>query len=167
MGIFSQDIKKMDDLFVHTLRDIYYAEQQIVKALPEMIEKASNSELKAAFKSHLEETKGHVKRVEEVFRMHGVEAKGVDCPAVDGIIEEAEDIAGEVADKKVLDAALVAAAQAVEHYEMTRYGTLIAWAKELGRRDCAAVLQKNLDEEKAADKKLTGIAEARVNQMAA
>ena len=167
MGIFSKDIKKMDDLFVHTLRDIYYAEQQIVKALPEMIEKASNSELKAAFKSHLEETKGHVKRVEEVFRMHGVEAKGVDCPAIDGIIEEAEDIAGEVADKKVLDAALVAAAQAVEHYEMTRYGTLIAWAKELGRRDCAAVLQKNLDEEKAADKKLTGIAEARVNQMAA
>ena len=167
MGIFSQDIKKMDDLFVHTLRDIYYAEQQIVKALPEMIEKASNSELKAAFKSHLEETKGHVKRVEEVFRMHGVEAKGVDCPAIDGIIEEAEDIAGEVADKKVLDAALVAAAQAVEHYEMTRYGTLIAWAKELGRPDCAAVLQKNLDEEKAAGKKLTGIAEARVNQMAA
>jgi len=167
MGIFSKDIKKMDDLFVHTLRDIYYAEQQIVKALPEMIEKASNSELKAAFKSHLEETKGHVKRVEEVFRMHGVEATGVDCPAIDGIIEEAEDIAGEVADKKVLDAALVAAAQAVEHYEMTRYGTLIAWAKELGRRDCAAVLQKNLDEEKAADKKLTGIAEARVNQLAA
>ena len=167
MGIFSKDIKKMDDLFVHTLRDIYYAEQQIVKALPEMIEKASNSELKAAFKSHLEETKGHVKRVEEVFRMHGVEAKGVDCPALVGIIEEAEDIAGEVADKKVLDAALVAAAQAVEHYEMTRYGTLIAWAKELGRRDCAAVLQKNLDEEKAADKKLTGIAEARVNQLAA
>ena len=167
MGIFSKDIKKMDDLFVHTLRDIYYAEQQIVKALPEMIEKASNSELKAAFKSHLEETKGHVKRVEEVFRMHGVEATGVDCPVIDGIIEEAEDIAGEVADKKVLDAALVAAAQAVEHYEMTRYGTLIAWAKELGRRDCAAVLQKNLDEEKAADKKLTGIAEARVNQLAA
>jgi ferritin-like metal-binding protein YciE len=167
MGIFSKDIKKMDDLFVHTLRDIYYAEQQIVKALPEMIEKASNSELKAAFKSHLEETKGHVKRVEEVFRMHGVEATGVDCPAIDGIIEEAEDIAGEVADKKVLDAALVAAAQAVEHYEMTRYGTLIAWAKELGRRDCAAVLQKNLDEEKAADKKLTGIAESRVNQLAA
>jgi ferritin-like metal-binding protein YciE len=167
MGLFSKDIKKMDDLFVHTLRDIYYAEQQIVKALPEMIEKATNNELKTAFKNHLEETKGHVKRVEEVFRMHGVEAKGVDCPAIDGIIEEAEEIAGEVADKKVLDAALVAAAQAVEHYEMTRYGTLIAWAKELGRPDCASVLQKNLDEEKAADKKLTTIAESRVNEMAA
>ena len=167
MGLFSKDIKSMNDLFVHTLRDIYYAEQQIVKALPEMIEKASNPQLKTAFKSHLEETKGHVKRVEEVFRMHGVEAKGVDCPAIDGIIDEAEEIAGEVEDKKVLDAALAAAAQAVEHYEMTRYGTLIAWAKELGRADCASVLQKNLDEEKAADKKLTGIAEARVNQMAA
>jgi ferritin-like metal-binding protein YciE len=167
MGLFSKDIKKMDDLFVHTLRDIYYAEEQIVKALPEMIEKATNNELKTAFKNHLEETKGHVKRVEEVFRMHGVEAKGVDCPAIDGIIEEAEEIAGEVADKKVLDAALVAAAQAVEHYEMTRYGTLIAWAKELGRPDCASVLQKNLDEEKAADKKLTTIAESRVNEMAA
>lgn len=167
MGLFSKDIKTMDDLFVHTLRDIYYAEQQIVKALPEMIEKASSTELKNAFKHHLEETKGHVKRVEEVFRMHGVEAKGVDCPAIDGIIDEAEEIAGEVDDKAVLDAALVAAAQAVEHYEMTRYGTLMAWAKELGRNDCASVLQKNLDEEKAADKKLTGIAEARVNQMAA
>jgi ferritin-like metal-binding protein YciE len=167
MGLFSKDIKKMDDLFVHTLRDIYYAEQQILKALPKMIEKASNTELKNAFKHHLEETKGHVKRVEEVFRMHGVEAKGVDCPAIDGIIEEAEEIAGEVDDKKVLDAALVAAAQAVEHYEITRYGTLAAWAKELGRNDCASVLQKNLDEEKAADKKLTAIAENRVNQMAA
>jgi len=167
MGLFSKDIKSMNDLFVHTLRDIYYAEQQIVKALPEMIEKAGNPQLKTAFKSHLEETKGHVKRVEEVFRMHGVEAKGVDCPAIDGIIDEAEEIAGEVEDKKVLDAALAAAAQAVEHYEITRYGTLIAWAKELGRADCASVLQKNLDEEKAADKKLTAIAEARVNQMAA
>jgi ferritin-like metal-binding protein YciE len=167
MGLFSKDIKKMDDLFVHTLSDIYYAEQQILKALPKMIEKASNTELKNAFKHHLEETKGHVKRVEEVFRMHGTEAKGVDCPAIDGIIEEAEEIAGEIDDKKVLDAALVAAAQAVEHYEMTRYGTLMAWAKELGRNDCASVLAKNLDEEKAADKKLTAIAENRVNQMAA
>jgi ferritin-like metal-binding protein YciE len=167
MGLFSKDIKKMDDLFVHTLRDIYYAEQQIVKSLPTMIDKASNNQLKTAFKSHLEESKGHVKRLEEVFRMHGAQAKGVNCPAIDGIIEEAEEIAGEVEDQSVLDAALLAAAQAVEHYEISRYGTLIAWAKELGRNDCASVLQKNLDEEKAADKKLTGIAETRVNQMAA
>jgi ferritin-like metal-binding protein YciE len=167
MGLFSKDIKNMDDLFVHTLRDIYYAEKQILKALPEMAAKASNGELKAAFKNHLEETRGHVARLEQVFRMHGKEAKGVDCPAIDGIIDEAEEIAGEVEDKKVLDAALIAAAQAVEHYEITRYGTLVAWAKELGRADCANVLARNLEEEKAADKKLNTIAESRVNELAA
>jgi ferritin-like metal-binding protein YciE len=167
MGLFSKDIKTMDDLFVHQLRDIYYAENQILKALPEMIEKASDPQLKQAFQSHLGETKGHVQRVEQVFKMHGVDVKGVDCPAIDGIIEEAEEIAGEVDDKQVLDAALIAAAQAVEHYEMTRYGTLVAWAKQLGRNDCASVLQKNLDEEKAADKKLNDIAERSVNRKAA
>ena len=167
MGLFSKDIETMDDLFVHTLRDIYYAENQIVKALPEMIEKATDKQLKQGFQSHLAETKNHVKRLDEVFKMHGVEASGVDCPAIDGIIEEADDVAGEVEDKQVLDAALIAAAQAVEHYEMTRYGTLIAWAKQLGRNDCASVLQKNLDEEKAADKKLTAMAESSVNRKAA
>jgi ferritin-like metal-binding protein YciE len=99
--------------------------------------------------------------------MHGVVVKGVICPAIDGILEEANDVAGEVEDKKVLDAALIAAAQAVEHYEMTRYGTLVAWAKQLGRSDCASVLQKNLDEEKAADSKLNAIAEGSVNRKAA
>jgi ferritin-like metal-binding protein YciE len=102
-----------------------------------------------------------------VFKLHGVEAKGVDCPAIDGIIEEADDIVGEVADKQVLDTAIIAAAQAVEHYEMTRYGTLIAWAEQLGRSDCAALLQQNLEEEKAADKKLTTLAESNVNAKAA
>jgi len=167
MGFFSKDIATMDDLFVHTLRDIYYAENQIVKALPDMIEKATDAKLKQSFTSHLAETKGHVKRVEEVFKMHGVEIKGVTCPAIDGIIKEANEIAGEVDDKQVLDAALIAAAQAVEHYEMTRYGTLVAWAKQLGRNDCAAVLQKNLDEEHAADKKLTTLAEGGINRKAA
>lgn len=167
MGLFSKDIKTMDDLFVHTLRDIYYAENQILKALPEMIEKATDSQLRQALQSHLAETKNQVKRVEQVFQMHGVEAKGIDCPAIDGIIEEADDVAGEIADKEVLDAALAGAAQAVEHYEIGRYGTLIAWAKQLGRNDCASVLQKNLDEEKTADKKLTEIAEARLNLKAA
>jgi ferritin-like metal-binding protein YciE len=167
MGFFSKDIKTMDDLFVHTLRDIYYAEKQILKALPEMIEKATDPQLKQAFQAHLGETKNHVTRVEQVFKMHGVEAKGVDCPAIDGIIEEADEVAGEIEDKKVLNAALVAAAQAVEHYEITRYGTLVAWAKQLGRNDCASVLQKNLDEEKAADKKLTELAEAKLNLKAA
>jgi ferritin-like metal-binding protein YciE len=167
MGFFSKDIKTMDDLFVHTLRDIYYAEKQILKALPDMIEKASDAQLKQGFETHLGETKNQVKRLEQVFEMHGVQAKGVDCPAIDGILEEANEVAGEVDDKQVLDAALVAAAQAVEHYEITRYGTLIAWAKQLGRNDCAAVLQKNLDEEKAADKKLTTLAEQSVNRKAA
>ncbi|HQS08997.1 MAG: hypothetical protein B7Y12_11035 [Rhizobiales bacterium 24-66-13] len=167
MGFFSKDIQTMDDLFVHTLRDIYYAEKRILKALPEMIDKASDPQLKAAFQAHLKETEGHVTRVEEVFSMHGAAAKTVTCPAIDGIIKEAEEVAGEVEDKEVLDAALAAAAQAVEHYEMTRYGTLIAWAKRLGRADCASVLQRNLDEEKAADKKLTSIAESKLNIRAA
>jgi ferritin-like metal-binding protein YciE len=167
MGFFTRDIKTMDDLFVHTLRDIYYAEKQIEKALPKMVEKATDPSLKQAFKMHLGETKDHVKRVEQVFKMHGVDVKGVDCPAIDGIVEEADDIAGEVDDKQVLDAALIAAAQAVEHYEMTRYGTLVAWAKQLGRADCASVLQQNLDEEKAADQKLTKLAESNVNRKAA
>ena len=163
MGFFSKDLKTMDDLFVHTLRDIYYAEMQIMKALPDMIEKATDAGLKQAFQSHLAETKNHVTRVEQVFKMHGVEAKGIDCPAIDGILEEADDVSGEIDNKDVLNAGLAAAAQAVEHYEIARYGTLIAWAKQLGRADCASVLQKNLDEEKAADKKLTELAEAKLN----
>ena len=167
MGFFSKDIKTMDDLFVHTLRDIYYAENQILKALPEMIEKATDAQLKQGFQTHLSETKGQVQRLEQVFKMHGVEAKGVDCPAIDGIIDEAEEIAGEVDDKQVLDAALIAAAQAVEHYEITRYGTLIAWATELGRSDCAALPKQNLADEKATDKKLTDMAESRINAQAA
>jgi ferritin-like metal-binding protein YciE len=167
MSLFSSEIKTMDDLFVHQLRDIYYAEKQIVNALPEMIEKAQDSTLKQGFKTHLEETKNHVTRLEQVFRLLGKEAKGADCPAIDGIIEEAEDVAGEVDDKQVLDAALIAAAQAVEHYEIARYGTLVAWAKQLGRNDCANLLQQNLDEEKATDKKLTSLAESAVNRKAA
>jgi ferritin-like metal-binding protein YciE len=167
MGLFSYDIKSMDDLFVHTLRDIYYAENQIVKALPKMIGKATSEQLKTGFEMHLRETKGQITRLEQVFKQHGVEISGVNCPAIDGILTEADEIAGEVADKNVLDAALVAAAQAVEHYEITRYGTLVAWAKQLGRDDCAALLQQNLDEEKAADAKLTAMAERSVNRRAA
>jgi len=167
MGFFSRDIKTMDDLFVHTLRDMYYAEKQILQALPEMIEKASDSQLKQGFQTHLGETRNQVRRLEEVFRLHGNEVSGVDCPAIDGIIEEADDVVSEVADKAVLDAALIAAAQAVEHYEISRYGSLVAWAKQLGRNDCAALLQQNLDEEKATDKKLTAMAESNINRRAA
>ena len=102
MGFFSKDIKTLDDLFVHTLRDIYYAEKQITQALPDMIEKATDTRLKQGFQAHLGETKNHVTRLEQVFKMHGVDAKGVDCPAIDGIIDEANDVAGEVDDKQVL-----------------------------------------------------------------
>jgi ferritin-like metal-binding protein YciE len=167
MGLFSKEIETMDDLFVHQLEDIYYAEKRIVGALPEMIAKATSPQLKSAFESHLGETRNHVRRVEQVFQMHGSKPESVDCPAIDGIIEEAEEVAGEVEDKNVLDAALIAAAQAVEHYEMTRYGTLIAWAKTLGRNDCAEVLRETLAEEEAADKKLTKIADGGVNRAAA
>ncbi len=167
MGLFTRDIKTMDDLFVHQLRDIYYAENQITRALPTMIAKTSDAQLKAGFEKHLEETKGQIVRLEQVFKLHGVEASGVSCPAIDGIIAEADEVAGEVADQAVLDAALIAAAQAVEHYEISRYGTLVAWAKQLGRNDCASLLMKNLDEEKATDAKLTTLAEGRLNRRAA
>jgi ferritin-like metal-binding protein YciE len=167
MGFFSKDIKTLEDLFVHTLRDIYYAERQIVAGLPKMIDKSTAPDLKAGFEQHLRETEAHVERLEEVFDMCGFEAKEVDCPAIDGILEEADEVSGEVDDKLVLDAALIASAQAVEHYEITRYGTLIAWAKQLGRQDCADLLAQNLAEEEATDRKLTGLAESRVNPQAA
>jgi ferritin-like metal-binding protein YciE len=167
MGLFTKDIKTLDDLFVHQLQDVYYAENQITKALPTMIEKASDPTLKSAFEAHLSETKGQIKRLERVFEMHGHKPKAVTCPAIDGIIKEANEVAGDVADKAVLDAALIASAQAVEHYEITRYGSLVAWAKQLGRADCASVLSETLEEEKATDKKLTGLAERGVNQAAA
>ena len=167
MGLFSRDIKTMDDLFLHTLRDVYYAENKIVKSLPNMIDAASDPQLKQGLQAHLRETEGHVRRLEDVFRMVGVKASSVDCPAIDGIIEEADEVTSEVDDKDVLDAAVIAAAQAVEHYEITRYGSLIAWATRLGRDDVASVLASTLGEEKAADKKLTEVAERKVNLRAA
>ena len=167
MALFTKDIKTMNDLFVHQLQDIYYAEQQLVKALPKMADKASENQLKQDFMSHMEETRGHVKRLEQVFQMVGIAAKAVDCPAIDGIIEEADEVTGEVADKAVLDAALINAAQAAEHYEIARYGSLISWARQLGRSEAASLLQKTLEEEKIADRKLTSLAEGKINLRAA
>jgi ferritin-like metal-binding protein YciE len=167
MGWFTKDIATMDDLFVHQLQDVYYAENQIRKALPDMIEKATDPALKQGFQTHLQETEGQIVRLKQVFRQHGVEEKGVTCPAIDGILKEADEVAGEIEDKQVLDAALIAAAQAVEHYEITRYGTLVAWAKQLGRDDCAALLKQNLDEEAATDAKLTKLATSGINRKAA
>jgi ferritin-like metal-binding protein YciE len=166
MGLFTKDIKTMNDLFVHQLQDIYYAENQLIKALPKMADKASDGMLKQGFLTHLDETRVHVERLEQVFKMHNAEVKAVTCPAIDGIIKEAEETAGEVEDKSVLDAALINAAQAAEHYEIVRYGSLVAWAKQLGRDDCASILQKTLDEEKATDAKLNKLAEGKINARA-
>ncbi len=167
MGLFSPDIETMEDLFKHQLQDIYYAEKQILKALPDMIEKATDPELKQGFQTHLAETERQVERLRQAFQSIGQEPKGVDCPAIDGIIEEANEIAGEVGDKEVLDAALIAAAQAVEHYEITRYGTLAAWATQLGHTECARLFEETLAEERATDKKLTELAERKINRRAA
>ena len=168
MGIFTKDIKTFENLFLHLLQDIYYAENKITKKLPGMIEKATNRELAGGLREHLEQTKGHVERLEQVFKKLGKAPKSTDCPAIDGIIKEAEVVAGEIADKEVLDAAIIAAAQAVEHYEITRYGTLIAWAHQLGHDEVTRHLSATLKEEEAADKKLTSIAERKgVNRKAA
>lgn len=158
MGFFFKDIKTMDDLFLHGLQDIYYAENQITKALPKMIELATNRDLAAGLRSHLKETEGQIERLKKVFAELGEEPKGSHCPAIDGIIKEANEMSGDIADKSVLDAAIVANCQAVEHYEIARYGTLIAWAEELDNDEVIPLLTANLNEEKAADTKLSAVA---------
>jgi ferritin-like metal-binding protein YciE len=158
MGLFTKDIKTMDDLLLHGLKDIYYAENQIVKALPKLIEKATNRDLTKGLKDHLEETQNQIARLDQVFKKLGQEPQGVQCPAIDGLISEADELAGDVADKEVLDAAIIGAAQSVEHYEIARYGTMIAWAESLGQDDIIRLLTTNLNEEKAADRKLSTVA---------
>jgi ferritin-like metal-binding protein YciE len=166
MGLFSKDIKTMEDLYMHTLQDVYYAENQIVKSLPKMIDNASDAELKRGFQTHLKETENQIKRLERVFEMHGKDAQGTKCPAIDGILREANDVMGEVEDPAVMNTAIIALAQAVEHYEITRYGALIAWATELGHRQDTRVLGETLKEEKATDAKLTAMAERKINPRA-
>ena len=166
MGFFTKDIKTLDDMFMHGLQDLYYAENQIMKALPDMIEKATDPTLRAGFEKHLAETEGQVHRLRQVFELMDAEPKGEKCPAIDGILKEGRELMGEVDDEDVMNVGLVAAAQAVEHYEITRYGALIAWASELGRSDCIPHLKANLAEEKATDQKLTQMAERRVNPQA-
>jgi ferritin-like metal-binding protein YciE len=158
MGIFSKDIKTMDDLLLHGLQDIYYAEKQVTKALPKMIDKATNQDLKTGLKNHLEETKGQIERLEKAFAKLGKEPKAVACHAIDGIIKEADESAGEIDDKAVLDAAIVANCQAVEHYEIARYGTLIAWAESSGNYEIVRLLNTSLKEEHAANTKLNTVA---------
>lgn len=167
MGLFSKPIKTLDDLFTHMLQDIYYAEQHITKNLPKMIEKATNAQLKQGFERHLRETEMQIRRLDQVFSLLDKPAKGVDCAAIDGILAETKEIMGDVDDPQVLDAALIAGAQAVEHYEITRYGTIIAYAKQLGHHQVIGLLQQTLDEEYATDTLLTGLAEGSVNGRAA
>ena len=163
MGLFSKDIHSLGDLYQHGLHDIYYAEKQIVASLPKMIENARDAELKRGLQQHLRETHEQVRRLEQVFKLHGQEPSGDKCPAIDGILQEGDDLMGNVDDQATLGAGMIAAAQAVEHYEITRYGALIAWAKELGHRRDVPLLARTLKEEKATDKKLTALAERRVN----
>lgn len=167
MGLFTTPIKTLDDLFLHTLKDIYYAEHQITKALPKMIEKASNPGLREGFSHHLDETRVQIQRLEEVFSLLGQEASGVTCEAIDGIIKEAKEVISDVTDGPVLDAAMASSAQAVEHYEISRYGTLIALAKQLGHSNVVPQLKATLEEEKAADRKLTELSESQINRQAA
>lgn len=159
-------LKTLDDLFVHFLRDIYYAEKQILKALPKMARKSDSDQLREAFENHLSETEEQVANLEQVFEKLGLKARGVTCEAINGILDEGKEIMSEAEDPDTRDAGMIAAAQAVEHYEITRYGTLIAWANQLGKTDVVSLLQANLDQEKAADVKLTELAESALNKEA-
>jgi ferritin-like metal-binding protein YciE len=160
-------LQSLDDLFVHFLRDIYYAEKQIVKALPKMARKADSEQLREALEHHLEETQGHIANLEQAFELLDLRARGVPCQAIDGILEEGKEIMAETEDADARDAGMIASAQAVEHYEITRYGTLIAWATQLDKADVAKLLQANLEQEYAADRKLTDLAQKALNREAA
>lgn len=159
--------KTLDDLFLHTLKDIYYAERKILKNLPRMAKATESEELKQAFETHREETQGQIERIEQVFEMLGKRASGKTCEAINGILEEGEGIMEDFGESEALDAGILAAAQAVEHYEIVRYGTLKTWAQELGMQDAVKLIDQNLQEEKKTDDLLTRLAEARVNQKAA
>jgi ferritin-like metal-binding protein YciE len=155
--------KKLDDLFHDTLKDIYYAENKIIKSLPKMASAAQSRDLKAAFKKHLQETKGQVKRLNAVFKTIDKLPRGKKCEAIYGITKEGQEVMKEFKGMPALDAGLLAAAQAVEHYEISRYGTMVAWAKALGNREAANLLYATLKEEEATDKSLTNLAESAVN----
>ncbi len=158
--------KTLENLFYDTLKDIYYAERKISKALPKMARGAQSEELKAAFRQHKEETDVQIERLQQVFEIVGKRAQGKTCPAIDGIVEEGEEIMDEFKDSPALDAGLLAAAQAVEHYEITRYGTLKRWAEVLGMQDAAKLLDQTLQEESKTDALLNELADKAVNEKA-
>lgn len=157
----------LKDLFVHDLKDVYFAENQISKALPKMAEKATAPALRRSLEDHLRETKEQIKRLDQVFQLCGVEPSGEKCPAIEGIIKEGEEVMMEIEDEETRDAAMIAAAQAVEHYEIARYGTLVSWAGLLGMREAQNLLRDTLEEEKDTDARLNRIAEDKLNKKAA
>jgi ferritin-like metal-binding protein YciE len=159
--------KNLEDLFTETLKDIYFAEKQILRALPKMAQQAESPELKQAFVTHRDETEGQVERLEQVFQRLGRPARGKTCEAIIGIIDEAKEIMAEFKGAEALDAGLAASAQAVEHYEIARYGTLKTWARELGMNDAVKLLDETLQEEIKADQLLTKLATSTINQKAA
>lgn len=160
-------VRNLQDLFEETLKDLYFVENKLVKTLPKMAAKANSPDLKQAIESHLAETETHVQRLEQVFQLLGKSAQAKTCEALEGLIKEAEEVTGEIEDAETLDAAIISSAQTVEHYEIARYGTLACWAAELGNTEVTELLEQTLEEEKAADEKLTTIAEDAVNQRAA
>ena len=160
-------LKSMDDLFMHGLKDLYYAEKKLVQNLPKMAKKASSPELSQAIENHLRETENQVTRLEQIFAACETTPRGKKCPAMDGLLEEGKELMQEADDDDTLDAGMLAAAQAVEHYEIARYGTMVAWAQELGMTEAANLLQETLDEEKNADRLLSQIAEGKLNREAA
>ena len=160
------ELQTLKDLYIHELKDLSSAERQLVKALPKMAKAAQNADLKAAFEKHAGETEGQIERLEQVFEMIDQPAKGKNCPAIVGLIEEGQEIMKDYKGTPALDAGLLSGAQAVEHYEMSRYGTLRTWAEELGLNQAARLLQATLNEEEKTDKALTQLAEAIVNQEA-
>jgi ferritin-like metal-binding protein YciE len=160
-------VKTLEDLFHETLKDIYYAEKKLVKTLPKMAKLAASPTLKEAIEHHLTETEGHVTRLEEVFAIVGSTPASKKCDAVEGLVKEAEQVLAEIEDLPTIDAAIISSAQTIEHYEIARYGTLVCWARQFGLKDAELLLQKTLDEEQNADKKLSRLAEEYVNQKAA
>jgi ferritin-like metal-binding protein YciE len=159
--------KNLNDLFFEQMKDIYFAEKRIYKALPKMAKATKVAELKEAFLTHREQTQGHIERLEQVFEIVGKRAQTKPCEAIKGIIAEGDETVEDFGESEAIDAGLIAAGQAVEHYEMARYGTLIAWAKQLGMQDAAALLTETLQEEKKADQLLTQIASGKANKLAA
>ncbi|ABE40786.1 ferritin-like domain-containing protein [Rhodopseudomonas pseudopalustris] len=159
--------KHLNDLFLDTLKDIYFAEKQIVKALPKMAKAANSDQLRAAFEKHLDETEGQIERLEQIFELLDKPARGKTCDAILGIIDEGKEIMDEYKGSAALDAGLLAAAQAVEHYEISRYGTLKQWATQLGMKDAAKLIDQTLQQEKTTDQTLSKLAESAVNLAAA